>query len=292
MGRNRNRFNLLICLLGTSFLFCGPVYGAEDRAYVIQFYKRFDKNSDGLLEPKEWKSSRSRDVVADAIEDAGLDPEKAVSLKAVIDSRLGSSSKTRKDDKEKPRGYRAKIGQQRLDKDVPEWFRERDKDRNGQVAMAEYSDKWTDKLVADFLELDINRDGVITPKESQKGDDSSSRSSVASTSTSRSKYGLSSSSTSKEPNSDETASSKPASSSEGDSAKTTTSDTGGTDELEGISDSYLGYAKSIIKKYDTNGDGTLTKGEWGEMSRDPSAADKDGDRKITYVEYVRWIAKK
>ncbi len=50
------------------------------------------------------------------------------------------------------------------------------------------------------------------------------------------------------------------------------------------------YARAALKKYDKNGDGTLTKDEWSSMSKDPSAADKDGDGdgKITATEYAVW----
>ncbi|MEZ6134019.1 MAG: proprotein convertase P-domain-containing protein [Pirellulaceae bacterium] len=48
---------------------------------------------------------------------------------------------------------------------IPGWFYERDSDRDGQVAMAEYSRAWTDAEFAEFNALDINQDGLLTAKE-------------------------------------------------------------------------------------------------------------------------------
>lgn len=268
---------LVLCTLGLNFVVSGLLGADENRTYVIRFYQRFDKNSDGRLEPKEWRSSRSSDAVERAIEDAGLDPDEAVSLKTLIDSRLKGSSRSRDDDG-KDRGYRSKIGHQRLDEDIPDWFRDRDRDRDGQVAMAEFATKWTDKLVAEFLELDINRDGLITPKEVEEGAESNGSSSLASAQSSRDRHESSRSDRDK---------------SSGDSAtKKTASKSSGEESPADISEAYLNYAKSICKKYDENEDGFLTKSEWSEMSRDPSDADVNGDRKITPIEYARWISKK
>jgi hypothetical protein len=36
----------------------------------------------------------------------------------------------------------------------------------------------------------------------------------------------------------------------------------------------------------------LTKDEWSSMSKDPAAADKDGDGKITPYEYAAWSVAK
>jgi len=269
--------SLLLCTLGLIFVVNGILGADENRTYIIRFYQRFDRNSDGRLEPKEWRSSRSSDAVERAIEDAGLDPDEAVPLKTLIDSRLRGSSRSRDDDKD--RGYRAKIGYERLDEDeIPDWFRELDRDRDGQVAMAEFATKWTDKLVADFLNLDINRDGLITPKELEEGAESNGSSSLASTQSSRDRYESSRSDRDK---------------SSGDSAtKKAVPKSSGEESASDIPEAYLNYAKNICKKYDENEDGFLTEDEWSEMSRDPSDADLNRDRKITHVEYARWISKK
>lgn len=52
--------------------------------------------------------------------------------------------------------------------DLPQWFLEKDVDNDGQVAMAEYADTWTNEVVRDFNRFDLNRDGFITPAECLK----------------------------------------------------------------------------------------------------------------------------
>ena len=48
---------------------------------------------------------------------------------------------------------------------IPGWFYERDLDRDGQVAMAEYTDQWDDLAYETFARLDMNDDGLITQSE-------------------------------------------------------------------------------------------------------------------------------
>lgn len=48
---------------------------------------------------------------------------------------------------------------------LPAWFFERDLDRDGQVAMHEFADEWTVELREEFLAIDTNGDGLLTPRE-------------------------------------------------------------------------------------------------------------------------------
>lgn len=48
---------------------------------------------------------------------------------------------------------------------LPEWFYERDSDRDGQISMDEFADQWTDGVVDEFLALDSDEDGILTSKE-------------------------------------------------------------------------------------------------------------------------------
>lgn len=63
------------------------------------------------------------------------------------------------------RSYRFTPAHERLPDGLPSWFRDRDLDRDGQVAMHEYSSSWTDRRAEEFAKYDLNGDGVITAAE-------------------------------------------------------------------------------------------------------------------------------
>jgi hypothetical protein len=65
-------------------------------------------------------------------------------------------------------GYRFHTSEELLAKEnVPDWFIKKDKNGDGQVAMAEFSGDWTDAEVKRFLGWDANNDGVISPVEAK-----------------------------------------------------------------------------------------------------------------------------
>ncbi len=63
------------------------------------------------------------------------------------------------------RSYRALTPIERLPKEIPDWFVRADENGDGQVAMSEYSTSWTDEKAAEFAAIDLDSDGMITPKE-------------------------------------------------------------------------------------------------------------------------------
>jgi Ca2+-binding EF-hand superfamily protein len=46
--------------------------------------------------------------------------------------------------------------------EIPEWFKNRDRDGDGQVMMHEFATHWNDAKVAEFKSYDENDDGIIT----------------------------------------------------------------------------------------------------------------------------------
>ncbi|HIF34648.1 MAG TPA: hypothetical protein EYQ75_23920, partial [Planctomycetaceae bacterium] len=174
----------------------------------------------------------------------------------------GSSRQSKDDDRT---SYRAmtpfdRLVKSGLEKELPDWFFEDDKNEDGQVKMHEYASRWDDATFDDFKQFDANRDGVITAAEciaaledgARKGGGSSSRSSRSS----------------------------------GSSGSRSSGDSSGSD------DKYLDYAKSQIAKYDTNKDRALTPEEWKSMSRSPEAADADKDGIVTAEELAESFKKK
>ena len=61
--------------------------------------------------------------------------------------------------------YRFSTPHDRLPEGIPSWFVEADADRDGQITMGEYATRWTDDLVKEFMEVDLNGDGIVTPNE-------------------------------------------------------------------------------------------------------------------------------
>jgi hypothetical protein len=51
-----------------------------------------------------------------------------------------------------------------LPKGLPDWFLAK-ADADGQIMMAEYTDRWTPEAVAQFEKYDLNHDGIITAAE-------------------------------------------------------------------------------------------------------------------------------
>ena len=70
---------------------------------------------------------------------------------------------------EKPKPKRFLTAQERLPKDIPKWFVELDKDKDGQISMAEFCEgDWTEKKIKEFDHWDLNGDGFITADEAMK----------------------------------------------------------------------------------------------------------------------------
>jgi Ca2+-binding EF-hand superfamily protein len=63
------------------------------------------------------------------------------------------------------RPYRFLTPAERLPPGLPSSFTGKDRDRDGQVTMAEFATTWTQETLADFNRWDLNRDGWITAKE-------------------------------------------------------------------------------------------------------------------------------
>jgi hypothetical protein len=59
--------------------------------------------------------------------------------------------------------------QQLLPKGLPDWFLKK-ADADGQITMAEYTDRWTPEALAEFQKYDLNHDGIITAAEVLKAE--------------------------------------------------------------------------------------------------------------------------
>jgi hypothetical protein len=196
--------------------------------------------------------------------------------------------------------YRFKTAHERLPKGIPDWFIEKDADRDGQVMMAEFATRWNEALVAEFVQFDRNRDGVVTPKEClaarEAGVVYTGQGVSATSALPAASHNASVKVWRKTP---ETTPPVTASSTQGPAAAATAPGTvekpkadspPAADDVE-IPASTLKYAISYVSMYDTNGDGALGSDEWEKMRKSPKAADRNGDGRVTPQEYALSIMK-
>ena len=222
----------------------------------------FDRNGDGRLSPAELAVRYARRRVAE---------EEVKEERKRKESRREPEKKTTSD--EDPFGGRKSY--RRLPAEstagLPGWFTDRDRDRDGQVMMAEYASVWNDDLISDFFKFDLNSDGAITTAECLTAVEAGASQSSSSTS-------MTSTAVRSE--------SAPA-------AAAATSKPAAVATPAGAPDpKYVGYAKRIVDRSDKNSDGVLTIAEWKDMLLDISPADLNKDGRITVEEYASWLQAK
>ncbi len=152
-----------------------PPIDERIRRYAESLMQRYDENKSGILEKDEWSKMRGDWAPGDRDGDGNISKDE-------LAGRLAEMSGVRRpsgaeDDRPSPpataapvavKRYRFSSPYDRMPDGLPSWFRERDKDRDGQVMMAEFADRWAEDTYRQFAKYDLNGDGVITPKECLK----------------------------------------------------------------------------------------------------------------------------
>jgi hypothetical protein len=170
--------------------------------YAKSLVKQHDKNGNMMLEANEQAELRGRSATADANNDKVITVDELVaqfsgSATATTSRAAPSAAGPASDDRrasdrpangdprrvftgsaggngagsketDKRRSYRFTPAAEHLPSGLPSWFKSRDKNGDGQVAMSEYGRTWSSRLVAEFRRYDSNDDGIITPKEVAK----------------------------------------------------------------------------------------------------------------------------
>mgnify|MGYP002624308227 CR=1 FL=1 len=161
-----------------------PIRDAEQTAnYAESFLGIYDRDESGALTSDEWRRIGDGWSSADTDEDGQITAEElntrfaATIAAADEDSEpaipVDSASAKSHDGEPQAGNVHARRDAVRtvetadieLIAPLPDWFREKDLNQDGQVMMHEYSDNWNRELVAEFVEYDLNRDGIITPRE-------------------------------------------------------------------------------------------------------------------------------
>jgi Ca2+-binding EF-hand superfamily protein len=246
----------------------------EDEREAAERLRRYDRNRDGYLTSQEVSRFSGNPMDFDRNRDGKLSQSE---LAVRYARRREGEELARKDDRRDDRRQREReveipnvfndrksyrvINPRSLPEGLPGFFTDKDSNGDGQVSMAEFSDVWTDDVVAKFFESDFNRDGVITADEALRGVEQGAASPMVSASP--------------------TTASTPTSSSETSSAIPAAG--GRPDEK------YVKVVKRIVERYDNNKDNVLTASEWEKMLMSPAAADSNRDGKITVDEYALWM---
>jgi hypothetical protein len=179
----------------------GRSSGTDVSGYARDLVKQYDKNGDMMLQEEERSGLRGPAARADLDNDNVITVEEIVqslsdrgasgrgrrerpSGRGTNDARSdGATSKAEagakkrvytsvaagkgdgKEEADKRKSYRFTPAQERLAGNLPSWFKSRDRNKDGQVSMSEYSRSWTARLVRQFQDVDLNDDGVVTAKE-------------------------------------------------------------------------------------------------------------------------------
>lgn len=288
----------------------------EDRREAERSFRYYDRNQDGKIDAEEMGRSRygsdlpmydrNRDGVITMNEMEYRYARRRMENTQDNRSRSGApGGDRREDDRRRDRGrdggdeegqagstdagsaerksYRRKPPLERLPEGIPDWFARDDADGDGQIAMNEFSASWTDGVLSEYNQFDLNRDGLITPTEcmTAKNQGAVRGGSIGATVAAPS-------ATAAPPDAGASTAMSAAS-----GAPTSSVPAGGGSAAVGARPADIDarsyeFFKQVVIKADTNNDGELTANEWVNMSKNPEAADADKNGRITVEEYARW----
>jgi hypothetical protein len=145
----------------------GPVARADlDKDNVVTVEEIVRSLSNGGSPERGRRDRRaSREAEGGGAESKASTSEGAAKKRVYTSIVAGASGKESGKEADKRKSYRFTPAQERLTGNLPSWFKSRDRNEDGQVSMSEYSRTWSARLVRQFQDIDLNDDGVITPKE-------------------------------------------------------------------------------------------------------------------------------
>lgn len=130
---------------------------------------QFDNNRDGKLSRQELATRYARRRLASGSQPESNQRRDDSNSKKSRDKRDNGDENT----KDKPNLFEKRASFRVTDAEgkvpiaagLPEWFTRNDVNTDSQVSMLEFSKKWTQDAIEDFLRFDSNQDGFITIKE-------------------------------------------------------------------------------------------------------------------------------
>ncbi|MEM7785946.1 MAG: hypothetical protein AAF623_21535, partial [Planctomycetota bacterium] len=137
--------------------------------YAKNLIESYDKDEDGKLSKEEIGKMRRPPVGADVNKDGFVTESELIDNLTGQTSKSSSSKPPSSDAKSssKTSSYRSRSGSRssRSRFSSSSSMDSLDKNADKQIQMHEFSDEWTDEIVAEFFAIDKNRDGVISLKE-------------------------------------------------------------------------------------------------------------------------------
>ena len=129
--------------ISTTIGYRGEETSRDSRSITINILQQYDRNQDRSLSEWERRSLGIQTADADLDADGELDfRELDRWVFRQIDQKVNDLSEI-----------------------MPDWFFEKDANRDGQIEMAEFAQEWTSEQLLEFETLDSNQDGVITTTE-------------------------------------------------------------------------------------------------------------------------------
>ena len=154
---------------------------ARAAGFADMMMRRYDRDGNGVLEKSqgEWEGVRGDPNEIDKNRDGRIDRNEMVARVAAYMGGNRGEGGDRGGDRGSDRGaveatpasddgrksYRFLSATERLPEGLPDWFKDRDRNHDGQVSMAEYSSDWSDSKAREYLRYDLNDDGMITSDE-------------------------------------------------------------------------------------------------------------------------------
>jgi len=150
-------------------------------SYVQGVMERYDKDKDGKLNKSEQAKMSRVPKNADADKDGNLSFDELVDHYSGANSGSKDSTSSKSGDRQTSRGgSRTPSTRDRGNTRSKKFsFSGNDENKDGQIAMSEFTSDWNDEKLAEFNNLDLNGDGYISKTEyemsqNKSGDSSSS----------------------------------------------------------------------------------------------------------------------
>jgi hypothetical protein len=122
-----------------------------------------EKKPEGNEKGSVFDAARAKDDASKSTSDSKANTSRPRVYYALPRKLMGTSGES-----EKQRSYRFKPPGERLPGELPSFFKSSDANRDGQVAMSEFSRSWSKRTVDEFRKYDQNDDGIITAKEATR----------------------------------------------------------------------------------------------------------------------------